>query len=591
MALENLQYMAKGCFIAGTRIATPNGERPIESLKPGDEVISFNEKTGRREVSKIGEVDVLKRESYYSINEVTGDEVFATGDHPFYTNRGVVKVQDLEKTDKLINFDGKERSIDSIGEVRADKDGVVVYNLLDVEPNNNYYANSYLVHNKGCFLEGTPIRTPYGIKYVEDFLPGDEVVSFNEETKQLETSKVERLDVLAARRYYNINYAINVTGEHPFYTKDGIKKVSELRQGDVLITREGEEVVSHIRAFDRDVVIYNLINVVPNHNYYAADYLVHNKGGGGCFLAGTQVTMQSGNKNIEDVKAGDKIWTLNEKTQITELATVGELQVLKESGYYIINGEVRTTAKHPFYTTDGLKTVEELKIGDLLYKGFDNKTSIKTIDYIGEDVTVYNLLNVTPNHNYLADGYLVHNKGGFGGGGRSSGGSHSSSSGSKSSGFSSGPKPGVSTAKPGSTIKTSDGKTVKSSTKTPTKQGFSTSKGIVGDNGYTPKFTNGYSAPAGSVVYYRDTSFVDYLPWVYLFMNSNAAPQNQQATIVQPDGKEVQAQPVQEGVDGLAVLNWILLIAIVAGIIGGIVWGVNKWSSRNDPPKRESYGW
>jgi pretoxin HINT domain-containing protein len=465
----------------------------------------------------------------------------------------------------------------------------------------------YLARGGGCFLEGTPIRTPFGIKRIEDFVPGDKVLSYNESTKQIEESTVERLDVLAARRYYNINYTINVTGEHPFYTTEGIKKVSELRHGDILITKDGNEVVSNIRVFDRDVVIYNLINVVPNHNYFAADFLVHNKGGGGCFLAGTQITMRSGLRNIEDIKAGDKIWTLNETTKITEIATVEELQVLEESGYYIINGEVKTTAKHPFYTTDGIKEVDQLEVGDLLLKGFDNKVAIKTIEFVQEPVTVYNLLNVTPNHNYLANGYLVHNKGGSSGGhasssgGRSSGsssagkstssstGSKSSSSGTSSYNSSSSRSTTSSSTKPGSKVTTSDGKTVQTNAKKPSSSKVNQQAGIAGVDGYTPRFTNGYSAPAGSVVYYPQHSFTDYLPWIYLF--SQNSPSHDQATIVQPDGKEVQAQPAPEGVDGLAVLNWVLLIAIVAGIIGGIVWGVNKYTTRNEKPKKSAYDW
>lgn len=720
MGLQQLQYFAKGCFLPGTMIATPNGEQPIETLKPGDTVISFNEKTKKTQESKIGDVDVLKRRVFYTIN----GSVHATAEHPFYTDKGIVEVKNLTTKHKLYDRDHKEVEVTSIEKTSRN---VTVYNLLDVEPNNNYFADGFLVHNKGCFLEGTPIRTPHGIKRIEDFKPGDEVLSFNEETGVEEVAKVERLDVLAARRYYNINYSVNATGEHPFYTKDGIKEVKDLRQGDILITKGGEEVVSNIRTFDRDVVIYNLINVEPNHNYYAADflvhnkgcflagtriktptgtkqiqkmrpndvvvsynektgaaeystvqsiqvlqasgyyilnnnikvtgthpmyvegiygtpevvevknlkignrlitdagtqlilkmeyiqkpvtvynlinvdpnhnyyaenYLVHNKGGGGCFLAGTQITAKTGNKNIEDIKAGDQIWTLNETTHITELATVGELQTLEEPAHYVINGEVKTTAKHPFYTTDGIKTVEELKIGDQLYKGFDNKTTIKTIEYVEGTVTVYNLLNVTPNHNYLANGYLVHNKGGVGGGGRSSsGGGHSntggSKSGSSSSSKSSGPAPGTSKATPGSKIKTADGKEVQSSAKKPASSQYKSSNGVVGDNGYTPRYTNGYTPPPGSVVYNRDRDFMDYLPWIYLF--SQDSPAKDQQVIVQPDGKEVQAQPVQEGVDGLAVLNWILLIAIIAGIIGGIVWGVNKYATRNDPPKRKSYG-
>lgn len=137
---------------------------------------------------------------------------------------------------------------------------------------------------------------------------------------------------------------------------------------------------------------------------------------------------------------------------------------------------------------------------------------------------------------------------------------------------------GTSTKKAGDTIKVG-GKTIKTSTKKPTNSIYKNQAGVVGDNGYTPRFTNGYSAPAGSVVYYPQHSFVDYLPWVYLFSLGGDSPQDDKVTTVQPDGKQVVAEPVQEGVDGLAVFNWILLVVIVIAAIGGIVYGVNKLTS------------
>ena len=96
------------------------------------------------------------------------------------------------------------------------------------------------------------------------------------------------------------------------------------------------------------------------------------------------------------------------------------------------------------------------------------------------------------------------------------------------------PPKGTSQSKPGSTIKTQDGKTIKSSEKKPSNGKFQSSSGVVGNNGYSPRFTNGYSAPAGSVVYYPQHSALDYLPWIYLF--SQNSPANDAVTVVQPDG-------------------------------------------------------
>lgn len=452
----------------------------------------------------------------------------------------------------------------------------------------------------GCFLAGTTIETPQGMVSIEDFQPGDLIYSFNQETGDIETSTVERLEVLAAREYYVINGTVEVTGEHPFFVNvDGKlkqRKVADLKFGDMLVTKEGLEPIKQIRIYKKDVVIYNLINVTPNHNYYAAGYLVHNKGGGGCFLSGTQIKTPTGSKKIEKIRPLDVVVSFNEKNNANEYSTVLSVQIFKTSGYYILNDSLKVTSTHPLYIKSGdkieTKEVASLKIGDNLITDIGYQTIYK-IEFIYKEVVVYNLINVEPNHNYYANNYLVHNKGSSSGGrGGSSSSAKSSSSSKSSSSTPSNPPAGKSTSKPGSTIKTADGKTIKSSADKPKNAGFSREKGIVGDNGYQPRFSNGYSAPAGSTVYYRDTSALDYLPWIYLFSHNNpATPAGAQATVVQPDGKQVDVKPVQEGTDGLAIFNWFLLIVIVVAIIGGIIYGVNKYTSRDKTKSKSSYGW
>lgn len=130
--------------------------------------------------------------------------------------------------------------------------------------------------------------------------------------------------------------------------------------------------------------------------------------------------------------------------------------------------------------------------------------------------------------------------------------------------------------KPGSKV-TAGGKSIQTSTKKPSNSKYTNQAGITGVDGYTPRFSNGYSAPAGSVVYYPQHSALDYLPWIYLF--SQDSPQNDSATVVQPDGKEVVAKPEPEGADGLAVLNWFILILLGIGAIVLVMYLITKFTS------------
>ncbi|MDQ0825382.1 hypothetical protein QFZ60_001555 [Arthrobacter sp. B2I5] len=174
-----------------------------------------------------------------------------------------------------------------------------------------------------------------------------------------------------------------------------------------------------------------------------------------------------------------------------------------------------------------------------------------------------------------------------GGGGHASGGRASSSAGrSSSSRSSSGTSRSSTTSrtKAGGSFRSSSGKTIKTSSTKPSNGKYSNQAGIVGADGYTPKFRSGYTAPEGSVVYYPQHSGLDYLPWIYLFSQHSPAYDN--ATVVQPDNKQMVATPSKE-VDGMAVFNWILIIIFIAAAIWGVMWVVNKATTKEQP----RYGW
>ena len=114
--------------------------------------------------------------------------------------------------------------------------------------------------------------------------------------------------------------------------------------------------------------------------------------------------------------------------------------------------------------------------------------------------------------------------------------------------------------------------------KSPSGKTLSTKSKTVGSNGYTPKF-KGYRPPVGSTVYYNQHSFLDYLPWIFLFsMNSHAS-----ATVYPPPvvngTSTVAVAPVEvkdEAVDTMYVINWIVTILLSLGLIAFIMWLINR---------------
>lgn len=102
---------------------------------------------------------------------------------------------------------------------------------------------------------------------------------------------------------------------------------------------------------------------------------------------------------------------------------------------------------------------------------------------------------------------------------------------------------------------------------------FGKTGSVVGET-YKPRFS-GYTAPAGSVVYYERSSVMDWLPFYLILTNQ----QHREAVVQEPakDGQPAKETVVkEEGVDTMYVLNWVVTILFVVLFMAFIVWLVNK---------------
>ena len=155
--------------------------------------------------------------------------------------------------------------------------------------------------------------------------------------------------------------------------------------------------------------------------------------GGSCFIAGTKVTMSDGTlKNIENIVVGDKVKGHKEDNTVIKL----DPTLLANRKLYSFNDNEHYffTSEHPFMTEEGWKSIKpektkerdgielynqlkgELKIGDKLVTedGSIEITEIKSKEINNPDMPLYNF-NVSNDNSYVADKYIVHNKGGGGG--------------------------------------------------------------------------------------------------------------------------------------------------------------------------------
>lgn len=137
-----------GCFRAGTRIMTPNGNVAIETIKKGDAIYAFDEKGAIRKAvvseTHYHEKEKVLRVGYWDTHPEAC--LYITGNHwvldqyNAFTEIGKLSPD----VDTLVDFRGGLRPIKYIEEFSEEP----VYNLT-VEPYHTYIADGIRVHNGG----------------------------------------------------------------------------------------------------------------------------------------------------------------------------------------------------------------------------------------------------------------------------------------------------------------------------------------------------------------------------------------------------------------------------------------------------------
>ena len=113
-----------------------------------------------------------------------------------------------------------------------------------LSPAGTYLANTVVVHNKGCFLPDTPVRTADGTELpISEVRQGDRLLAFTTDGKVVAATVRQVLthDVDEYRIVRTGSMVLQVTPEHPFYVGDGTFKTLEaLKPGDTVYAYDGQ---------------------------------------------------------------------------------------------------------------------------------------------------------------------------------------------------------------------------------------------------------------------------------------------------------------------------------------------------------------
>jgi hypothetical protein len=233
--------------------------------------------------------------------------------------------------------------------------------------------------------------------------------SYDEEQKKLDVAIAPDKERYKPREDINLNITIKDKD------KKGVKAIANVAAVDEALFNVtpwgyGGDILSSLYA---DVIAY------PNS--LSTRYVTEFKNGaekGGCFVAGTKVSLaDGGQKNIEDLRVGDEVATLENETSPTKAKSVIQgVSFHDVEGYLLINGKLKVTPEHKLFVSGEWKLAGEARVGDFLINERGEAEKVAAIKYVkAKGTRVYNII-VGRYHTYFAEGYYVHNaeKGGGG---------------------------------------------------------------------------------------------------------------------------------------------------------------------------------
>jgi hypothetical protein len=298
----NIKIVTHNCFPAGTKITLEDGsQKNIEDLSVEDILLTYNTDTKKYGKGTIGNINVTTQNKLIKITTSNGGEIKSTPKHKFFcVDNSWTSAEDIKVGDILFNQSGDVVEVSDIEILDGDFE---VFHIINVKDDHTYFAEELLVHNvkivPSCFPAGTEISMKDGdVKNIEDIVVGDEVLTFNEETGDVESNKV--YETLSPIHNDLVKYILSdgsdivSTFDHPYYVNgleiasyypeksnelyDIEKEVIQIKVGDVLNKLDGSKVVIESIEVQPEVDTQTyLLRVENNHNFYAENILVHNK--------------------------------------------------------------------------------------------------------------------------------------------------------------------------------------------------------------------------------------------------------------------------------------------------------------------------
>lgn len=393
---------------------------------------------------------ILPIESYNTSSVVYGNyetlngacalhEIVVVGDSGFYSSAGTLLLSYKESEDTIkfrickeldigdLCYDrlGNPKEITEHNIVFLDTNDPINVRFLDVEETDNYIVSGseIIVHNAPCFIAGTKIlMSDYSEKNIEDIVVGDKIISYNFSNNLIEldiVDKVTKREVLNTVKYiFEDGSELEATIDHPLYVRDkswasydnelsnkmyNIGGVSKIEVEDYVKTSNDFKQIKSITENNNVSIVYNLSQIRNNHNFYANDVLVHNRGFVfffvfGCFTFNTPIKMWDGStKSIGEVKIGDFVLSYKNGNYTKGVVTDTLIHPTNSVVEVVKYKEMISDRLHPFYDNGEWKPICEADGVELGIRYVDNFYNLE-ID--GADL-------LESEHNFIVEDFIV----------------------------------------------------------------------------------------------------------------------------------------------------------------------------------------
>lgn len=154
------------CFTSGTKIRLADGNlEVIENIRVGDSVLTYNLDLNQIEKNIVKQVDSFIQNIIVAIRFENGVVNTNTPSHPYFVrgkgwcsinpkqteDKYPIKVNQLKVGDNCFYLtENGDLEFVKVVDIKSDQypNGIMTYNLSEVENNHNFIANGFLVHNK-----------------------------------------------------------------------------------------------------------------------------------------------------------------------------------------------------------------------------------------------------------------------------------------------------------------------------------------------------------------------------------------------------------------------------------------------------------